>query len=155
MSRPQFRLRSLFIVTAIVAVGCWVGLPAWEKLRPMIPASLRDCFIWCSFALLISFVGAAAWGIVFRKTLAHRLVFLGLSFLPIFVGFIGTVVGFGTAFSTTGKWGNVEPQFLANLMTLALMATHSGGFGTVFLLVFAIYGLIIHWLRPVKRLPIG
>ncbi len=25
MPRPQFRLRSLFIVTAIVAVGCLVG----------------------------------------------------------------------------------------------------------------------------------
>jgi len=25
MPRPQFRLRSLFILTAIVAVGCWVA----------------------------------------------------------------------------------------------------------------------------------
>ncbi|HVC98253.1 MAG TPA: hypothetical protein VND64_31570 [Pirellulales bacterium] len=27
MRRPQFRLRSLFIVTVIVAVGCFFGLP--------------------------------------------------------------------------------------------------------------------------------
>ncbi len=26
MPRPQFRLRSLFILTAIVAAGCWLGL---------------------------------------------------------------------------------------------------------------------------------
>jgi len=34
--RPQFRLRSLFIVTAIVAVGCWVGPPIWQQVGPMI-----------------------------------------------------------------------------------------------------------------------
>ena len=33
-SRPQFSLRSLFIVTAIVAVVCWVGPPAWRWIRP-------------------------------------------------------------------------------------------------------------------------
>jgi len=36
MPRPQFRLRSLFILTAIVAVGCLVGPPAWERIRPML-----------------------------------------------------------------------------------------------------------------------
>jgi hypothetical protein len=31
MPRPQFRLRSLFILTAVVAVGCLVGAPVvWE-----------------------------------------------------------------------------------------------------------------------------
>jgi len=29
----QFRLRSLFILTAIVAVGCLVGPPIWRVLR--------------------------------------------------------------------------------------------------------------------------
>jgi hypothetical protein len=29
----QFRLRSLFILTAIVAVECWVGPPALERYR--------------------------------------------------------------------------------------------------------------------------
>ncbi|HVC97532.1 MAG TPA: hypothetical protein VND64_27870 [Pirellulales bacterium] len=31
MPRAQFRLRSLFILTAIVAVGCWAGPPIWAK----------------------------------------------------------------------------------------------------------------------------
>ncbi len=35
MPRPQFRLRSLLILTAIVAVWCWVGPPAWERIQPM------------------------------------------------------------------------------------------------------------------------
>jgi hypothetical protein len=30
--RPQFRLRSLLILTAIVAVGCWVGAPIGRSL---------------------------------------------------------------------------------------------------------------------------
>jgi hypothetical protein len=38
MSRPQFRLRSLFILTAIVAVGCLVGPPI---ARPVI-ARVRE-----------------------------------------------------------------------------------------------------------------
>ncbi len=33
MRRPQFRLRSLFILTALVAVGCLVGPPAWGRLQ--------------------------------------------------------------------------------------------------------------------------
>jgi hypothetical protein len=33
MHRPQFRLRSLFILTAIVAVGCWVGPPVLREVR--------------------------------------------------------------------------------------------------------------------------
>jgi hypothetical protein len=33
MPRPQFRLRSLFILTAIVAVGCWVGPPIAREIR--------------------------------------------------------------------------------------------------------------------------
>ena len=33
MSRPQFRLRSLFILTAIVAVGCLV-YNLWPQLAP-------------------------------------------------------------------------------------------------------------------------
>ena len=33
MHRPQFRLRSLFILTAIVAVGCLVGPPIVRKVR--------------------------------------------------------------------------------------------------------------------------
>jgi hypothetical protein len=33
MPRPQFRLRSLFILTAIVAVGCLVGPPI---MRPIV-----------------------------------------------------------------------------------------------------------------------
>ena len=31
--RPQFRLRSLFILTAIVAVACWVGPPIVRQVR--------------------------------------------------------------------------------------------------------------------------
>jgi O-antigen/teichoic acid export membrane protein len=27
MPRPQFSLRSLFVLTALVAVACWVGAP--------------------------------------------------------------------------------------------------------------------------------
>jgi len=34
MPRPQFRLRSLFILTAIVAVGYVVGLQAWHSYWP-------------------------------------------------------------------------------------------------------------------------
>jgi hypothetical protein len=34
MHLPQFRLRSLFILTAIVAVGCLVGPPAWHHVEP-------------------------------------------------------------------------------------------------------------------------
>ena len=33
MRRPQFRLRSLFILTAIVAVGCLVGQWYWRNNR--------------------------------------------------------------------------------------------------------------------------
>jgi hypothetical protein len=33
MPRPQFRLRSLFILTAIVAVACLVGLWAIERYQ--------------------------------------------------------------------------------------------------------------------------
>jgi len=33
MPRPQFRLRSLFILTAIVAVACVVGPPTWTRFR--------------------------------------------------------------------------------------------------------------------------
>ena len=48
MSRPQFRLRSLFILTAIVAVGCLVGPPIirevretfWPPKRPFTPARI-------------------------------------------------------------------------------------------------------------------
>jgi hypothetical protein len=32
---PQFRLRSLFLLTALVAVGCWVGPPAWHRIQPV------------------------------------------------------------------------------------------------------------------------
>ncbi|HVC97923.1 MAG TPA: hypothetical protein VND64_29905 [Pirellulales bacterium] len=35
MPRPQFRLRSLFILTAIVAVGCLVGPIVWRLLPPV------------------------------------------------------------------------------------------------------------------------
>jgi hypothetical protein len=49
MPHLQFRLRSLFILTAIVAVGCLVGPPAWRVLPP----SGRDA-IWQT-------VGAAIW----------------------------------------------------------------------------------------------
>jgi hypothetical protein len=38
MSRPQFRLRSLFILTTVVAVGCVVGPPI---VRPVI-ARVRE-----------------------------------------------------------------------------------------------------------------
>jgi hypothetical protein len=33
MPRPQFRLRSLFILTALVAVGCMVGPPIVREVR--------------------------------------------------------------------------------------------------------------------------
>jgi hypothetical protein len=33
MPRPQFRLRSLFLLTAIVAAGCLVGPPIVRELR--------------------------------------------------------------------------------------------------------------------------
>jgi len=33
MCRPQFRLRSLFILTAVVAVGCMVGPPIVREVR--------------------------------------------------------------------------------------------------------------------------
>ena len=33
MSRLRFRLRSLFILTAIVSVGCLVGPPVLERYR--------------------------------------------------------------------------------------------------------------------------
>jgi hypothetical protein len=35
MRRPQFRLRSLFILSAIVAVGCVVGPPIVHEVRDM------------------------------------------------------------------------------------------------------------------------
>jgi hypothetical protein len=35
MPRPQFRLRSLFILTAMVAVGCWVGPPTVREVRKL------------------------------------------------------------------------------------------------------------------------
>jgi hypothetical protein len=31
MPRPQFSLRSLFVITAVVAVACWVGPPIVRK----------------------------------------------------------------------------------------------------------------------------
>src|SRR5207253_8448308 len=34
MHRPQFRLRSLFILTALVAVGCLIGPPIWHRQWP-------------------------------------------------------------------------------------------------------------------------
>jgi hypothetical protein len=33
MPRPQFRLRSLFILTTIVAVACWAGPPIVREVR--------------------------------------------------------------------------------------------------------------------------
>jgi hypothetical protein len=33
MPRPQFRLRSLFMLTALVAVGCLVGPPIVREVR--------------------------------------------------------------------------------------------------------------------------
>jgi hypothetical protein len=35
MPRPQFRLRSLFILTAIVAVGCLIGPPIVREVREL------------------------------------------------------------------------------------------------------------------------
>jgi len=40
MPRPQFRLSSLFILTAIVAVGCWLLptiRPQWASIAATIP----------------------------------------------------------------------------------------------------------------------
>ena len=39
MRRPQFRLRSLFILTAIVAVGCLVAAPVAREVLAMYFAS--------------------------------------------------------------------------------------------------------------------
>jgi hypothetical protein len=33
MPRPQFSLRSLFVLTAIVAVGCWASPPIVREVR--------------------------------------------------------------------------------------------------------------------------
>jgi predicted PurR-regulated permease PerM len=41
MPRPQFSLRSLFILTAIVAVGCLVGPPI-AKQAPRIPGRISN-----------------------------------------------------------------------------------------------------------------
>jgi hypothetical protein len=45
MSSPQFRLKSLFILTAIVAVGCLVGPPILTEVRiwlePIPPDSIQ------------------------------------------------------------------------------------------------------------------
>jgi len=55
MTRPQFRLRSLFILTAIVAVGCLVG--RWIGFIPDHP--------YLFFVILLElFAGATLWAIV-------------------------------------------------------------------------------------------
>jgi hypothetical protein len=45
---PQFRLRSMFILTAVVAVGCLVGPPIVREVRdrfwPSKPKTIRDFF---------------------------------------------------------------------------------------------------------------
>jgi hypothetical protein len=35
MKPPQFSLRSLFLLTAVVAVGCLVGLRVWRLAFPL------------------------------------------------------------------------------------------------------------------------
>jgi hypothetical protein len=46
MPRPQFRLRSLFILTAIVAVGCLVGPPIVREVRDWLKPKEVDIDVW-------------------------------------------------------------------------------------------------------------
>ena len=42
--RPQFRLRSLFILTAVVAAGCLVGPPTWRSSLAAASNSTSETF---------------------------------------------------------------------------------------------------------------
>jgi hypothetical protein len=56
---PQFRLRSLFIVTAIVAVGCWVGPPIVGIAEEMSVASVVGLAV-PVFCVALVVIGIAA-----------------------------------------------------------------------------------------------
>lgn len=54
MPRPQFRLRSLFILTAIVAVGWWLMRtirPQWKTIAATLPLILAQLAI-----LIVGFI---------------------------------------------------------------------------------------------------
>jgi hypothetical protein len=59
MPRPQFRLRSLFLLTALVAVGCWVGTRAMQFISDVF-SSLAGIFLslW-TLVILGPFLGIA------------------------------------------------------------------------------------------------
>jgi hypothetical protein len=42
MPRPQFTLKTMLWLTALVGVGCVVGPPVWSKLFPHPPRSVEE-----------------------------------------------------------------------------------------------------------------
>jgi hypothetical protein len=114
----QFRLRSLFILTAIVAVGCWVGPWVWGKLGLIFPAPpLRLWFACCLLALGCSFGGVMAFG---RKSGNQAAVF-AFSALPLAVGFVGTFLGMMVAFKVEPGAAPIA-RFICPAMTLVGLA---------------------------------
>jgi hypothetical protein len=114
----------LFLLTALVAVGCWVGPWAWGKLGLLFSASsLRLWFACCSLALGCSFGGVMAFG---RKPGNHAAIF-ALSLLPLAVGVVGMALGMMVAFFSIGAGNKVEPgipiaRFICPAMTLVGLA---------------------------------
>jgi hypothetical protein len=133
MRRPQFRLRSLFILTAIVAVVVAAGRLGWRAvdMQNGPDSKWRIIYEWavCYYiSLALAILGAATFGWLCRKK--HRGAFFWLSFLPMIVGMIGYCHGGGISYS-----GNVATiidvgmpaLFVSTLATMCLFAISGAG----------------------------
>jgi hypothetical protein len=67
MPRPQFRLRCLFMLTAIVAVGCLVGPPIIETVR-----ANPDAYEYSAVTLGTPFAYVALFWLVFVRDWRKR-----------------------------------------------------------------------------------
>jgi hypothetical protein len=87
IGRPQFRLRSLFILTAVVAVACATGLALVEAVGVIHTASLAIG--------LTGLVGVYAGDRQARKrpTATWPVVLMLIGFVLATIGLIGTFVG--------------------------------------------------------------
>jgi hypothetical protein len=84
--RPQFRLRSLFILTAIVAVGCLVGarvLLAFDLIEPVAALLMMVVFLCCTISVVGVFKG---YGIEKRMVLLAAWLFGALMLLGLLGG---------------------------------------------------------------------
>jgi hypothetical protein len=151
MPRPQFRLRLLFVLIAVVAALFGVGCLAWHTTDAQYthrqyddPEMVRAIFDWavCYYVCLtLTLLGVTAFGLLYHDNRDQWLAFLGLSLLPAIVGFFGEIYGSNISYS-----GNAHV-----IIAVALPAISISFAGTGALLAIGIAGIAWNFLAAVIR----